>query len=51
MWMQEKPAMYDWIQQRVAEKRKEKKFLNVLSQDEQEAIRKLNEEDMQKAIE
>ena len=45
-WMKEKPAMYDWIQQRVAERRKEKKFLNILSVDEQEAIKKLNEETM-----
>ena len=45
-WMKEKPAMYDWIQQRVEERRKEKKFLNILSVDEQEAIKKLNEETM-----
>ena len=48
-WMKEKPAMYDWIQQRVAERRKEKKFLNVLSVEEQEAIRKLNEEQARQA--
>ncbi len=43
--------MYDWIQQRVAERRSQKKFLNVLSLEEQEAIRKLNEETMKQAQE
>ena len=49
--MKEKPAMYDWIQQRVAERRKEKKFLNILSTDEQEAIKRLNDETMKQAEE
>ena len=43
--------MYDWIQQRVAERRKEKKFLNILSTDEQEAIKRLNDETMKQAEE
>ncbi len=41
--------MYDWIQQRIAERRKEKKFLNVLSVEEQEAIKALNEKQMREA--
>ena len=42
-WMQEKPAIYDYIQERVADRRREKKFLNILSVEEQNAILKLNQ--------
>ena len=48
-WLDQKPVMYDWIQQRIAERRKEKKFLNVLSAEEQQAIRELNDKQAREA--
>ena len=47
--MDQKPAMYDYIQERIAEKRQQKKFLNILSVEEQEAIRQLNDKEMKEA--
>ena len=47
--MDQKPAMYDYIQERIAEKRQQKKFLNVLSAEEQEAILQLNDKQMKEA--
>ena len=41
--------MYDYIQQRVDERRKEKKFLNILSVEEQEAIVQLNKKQSEEA--
>ena len=40
-WLTEKPPMYEYIQQRIADRNKNKKFLLVLSEEEQENIRKL----------
>ncbi|CDW90958.1 UNKNOWN [Stylonychia lemnae] len=44
-WLDEKPPMFDYIQNRLAEKRKEKKFAIIFKPDELEAIEKLREED------
>ena len=42
-WQEVKPPMYEYIQERIAERRKEKKFLNILSVEEQDAIKQLQE--------
>ncbi len=43
-WQENKPPMYDWIQQRIAERRKETKYLNILKPDEIAALEQLNEQ-------
>lgn len=46
-WQEQKLPMYDYIQNRIAERRKESKFLNILTLEEQDAIRKLNEQQLE----
>ena len=43
--------MYDYIQTRVAEKRKEAKYLNIISPEEAEAIKQLQEKEMKEQTE
>eukprot|EP00347_Sterkiella_histriomuscorum_P006526 403352429 len=46
-WQEIKPPMFDYIQNRLEEKRKNKKFANMFTQQELEAIEKLKQEDKQ----
>ena len=41
LWQDNKPPLFDYIQSRLAEKRKEKKFANLFNSQELEAIAKL----------
>jgi hypothetical protein len=43
-WQEVKPPMYEYIMNRLEEKRKEKKYLNILKPDEIAALEQLNDQ-------